>query len=170
MVTKDKGQNKETSGAELAKVSVSEDGVQAITSFTDAMVLLKTELGENAVGTALESLGDGFPILEDKRRLEGQPLLFIDWNFIPSEKTAPLKEGEEPWPGRGMFTSARVITSDNRKFRVNDSGQGMHRQLWEYSQKTGRQAGLVASGGLKVSDYTNKDGIEGTTVYIDTSA
>lgn len=170
MVTKGRGQSQaaETS-TELVKSELPENAIQEVGSYLDAMRLLTEELGAEQIGDSLD-LGDGYPILDDKGKLEGQSLIFIDWTFIPSDKVPALKEGEELWPGRGFFTTARVVTSDNRKFRVNDGSRGMHQQLWEYSQKTGRQVALVARGGLKGSHYTLDDGTTGLTYYIDTSA
>jgi hypothetical protein len=136
-----------------------------VSSFDDALRLMEETYGSGAIALASDALGDGFQLLEEKDQLIGVPCAFISWR--------------ESLGDFGPFVAARVVTQDNRKVVIIDGGSGIYQQLSEFSQKFGRDGGLVARKGLRRSDYTytDVDKVTGqpverpaSTHYIDTSA
>ncbi len=133
------------------------------------------------------AIGDGFHLLqgkEDKKKLEGIPLVILDW---------------QKNPGRfGGFMTLKLVTKtpvffDGQgysKFIVNDGGTGIKRQMEELIAN-GISGAIVCRKGLRVSEdyevmeeYINEGGekqqrpvldpatnkpVLGTTFYIDTS-
>lgn len=125
-----------------------------ITSFDDAIALL-SDAGV-VPANAADELGDGFEMLDDKNSLIGVPLIFLNWTFHPGDYGEP-------------FVSAHVVTQDNRRYIVNDGGTGICAQLREWTERTGRNAGMYAAKGLRKSEYDNEFG-HGVTFYVNTAA
>lgn len=157
-----KATNSDDSSNEIAKRSFAADELRNIESFDDALRLMQ-EAGIE-VEDAADAIGDGFILLDDKRKLENVPLIFITW----SEST-----GEQ-----GEYTVARVVARMENatvgKFVVVDGSEtGIHYQLKEYSRTHGgKVGGLTAIGGLRISDYEVEiDGKKqkASTAYINTS-
>jgi hypothetical protein len=143
--------------------SVSNAQLKSVNDFDDALALVKEVYGENAVQLASDALGDGFALTDNKDQFIGVPMVFVKWIF--SEGTFKDSEGNT----RG-FVSARVVTP-GAKYIINDGGTGIYEQLRQYTaDNDGRQGGLVAQKGLRVSRYSNDFTNEGETFYIDTSA
>lgn len=135
--------------------------LQQISSFDDALALIQEQYGQGGVISASDVLGNGFALLSNKDHLVGVPFLIMKWQFNPG------KYAED-------FCTALVVTVNNQKYIVNDGGQGLCKQLREYTAQSGRQGGMVVQKGLTRSDYTytDSDGEErpASTYYIDTSA
>lgn len=152
-------------GTVAVQHKISAAQLSEVVSFDDALRLMEETYGEGAVALASDALGDGFSLLEEKDQLIGVPCAFISWR--------------ESLGDFGPFVAARVVTQDNRKVVIIDGGSGIYAQLSEFSQKFGRDGGLVARKGLRRSDYTYTDTDKksgetverpATTYYIDTSA
>lgn len=113
-------------------------------------------------------LGDGFSVLstDDKGQLIGVPLALLEWRF---------NDGQQ-----GRFVSIRAVAktgindTDVRKVIINDGSTGIMRQLDEFTQATGKSAGLLVRRGFRVSEYMYEDekGVQrpAKTYYLDTSA
>lgn len=151
------------SDVEKAFFAVSNEQLKAVSGFEDALKLVQEVYGEDAVQLASDALGDGFALTDNKEQFVGVPMVFVKWIF--SEGTYKDKDGNL----RG-FVSCRVATPSG-KFIINDGGTGIYNQLQQYSQDNGgRQGGLVAQKGLRVSRYSNEFTDDAETFYIDTSA
>lgn len=131
-----------------------------ISSFEDALALVKEKMGDAGVGVADQEIGDGFKLLENKDVLIGAEMLLVTWDFHQGD--------------HGEFVSAKVVTVDGTKYIVNDGSSGIRDQLMAYSAKKNSQGGLFCRKGLRRSNYTYTDenGKESpaTTYYLDTSA
>lgn len=136
-----------------------------VSSFDDALRLMEETYGADALVLASDVLGDGFTLLENKDQLIGVPAAFISWR--------------ESLGDFGPFIAARVVTQDGRKVVILDGSTGIYAQLSEFSQKFGRDGGLIARNGLRRSDYEKEmpDPKTGelvkrpaSTYYIDTTA
>jgi hypothetical protein len=158
---------KNSSGDETSKEVVTtvpeyrNSDLQGISTFDDALALLRETYGNTGIIAADEVIGSGFGLLTNKDLLVGVPFVILKWQFYPGKFTSE-------------FSTCMVVTTDGRKYLVNDGGTGICKQLTELTAETGRQGGLVARKGLSRSDYTYTDerGEESpaTTYYIDTSA
>ena len=140
--------------------SINAEQLRGVSSFDDALALMRETYGDSAIALASEVLGDGFALTDNKDQLCGVGLAFISW----------LKSDGD----FGDFLAARVVTEDGRKFVITDGSTGIYQQLMTFAQERGRMGGLVAKNGLRRSDYTYTDS-EGkerpaVTYYIDTSA
>lgn len=143
--------------------AISQAQLKEVSSFDDALRLAQEVYGEEAVALASEALGDGFALTDNKDQFIGVPMVFLKWTFSPG--TYRDKEGNL----RG-FVSCRIATPTG-KFIINDGGTGIFDQLKTFTNESGgRQGGLVAQKGLRVSHYSNEYTADGTTYYIDTSA
>lgn len=152
-------------GALEVSHKISAAQLSEVSSFDDALRLMEETYGAGAIALASDVLGDGFALLEEKDQLIGVPCAFISW--------------KESLGDFGPFIAARVVTQDNRKVVIIDGGSGIYSQLSDFSQKFGRDGGLVARKGLRRSDYEYDDVDKktgetvkrpATTYYIDTSA
>lgn len=108
--------------------------------------------------------GDGFTLLDErgKDNLVGVPFVVIAFNLNESKQY-----------GGNTFASVRLITKDNKRLVFNDGGTGIVPFLQDFLKKTGRNYGLIAQRGLRVSEYeveVNGKTIEAKTYYFDTSA
>lgn len=144
----------------------SAETLSGLRSFEDALALAQETFG--TVDVADEAIGDGFALLDkdEKAKLVGIPLVFLEWTFNASDKY----EGS-------VFVSARVVANVGNgvmaKYIINDGSTGLAKQLEEYTNKTGRRGGLAVRKGLRRSDYVkviNGKKTEATTFYLDTSA
>lgn len=105
---------------------------------------------QSNVLVAAEVLGDGFTQITKDLLHQAGPFLILDW--------------DEHTGLDGTYFSIIGITQDNRKFRFSDGSTGVYAQLREFREKHGVQQ--IYCTGLKRSDYTNKNGIAGTTYYL----
>lgn len=168
---KKKNASNEIAVPEIGAV-LSDDAARTITGFADAVAAVQRELGVTDVANAGDELGDGFRLLEDKDRLIATPFFILDWRFLVGDQGVNSKTKD--YPGKGLYSTIRLVTEDNRKFRISDGSSGIHAQLFDYSDKhEGRTVAMMVKGGLVRSDYTTEiDGeeVEGTTYYLSTSA
>lgn len=155
-----------------------EDALRSIKDFDQAIALVHQAHGP--IESASDELGDGFAILsdEDKRRLVGVPLLFMEWDFYDGDFGS-------------KFVAIRVVARNPdggvSKYIVNDGSTGVCEMLARYQVKTGKTGGLLCHKGFRASDYTYceacgevvnpqydavhaKNHKKATTFYIDTSA
>jgi hypothetical protein len=155
-----------SSNTEVAKATpiINTNDLRAIDSFEAAVALAKETHGELAI--ASQELGDGFTLLgkQDKGRLCGVGLIFVQWQF--SESDYVNKETGE----KGEFVAARVVTKDGGKYVILDGGFGVAQQLREFTDRTGRMGGLVVERGLRKYDGENEEHGSFTRYYIDTAA
>lgn len=132
-----------------------------VQTFEDALNLMIETYGSDGVITADEVLGNGFGLLSNKDLLCGVPFLCMKWQFYPGKFA-------------DNFVTIMVVTQKGEKYLVNDGSTGLCKQLWELTQNTGRQGGMVARHGLTRSDFTylDENNVEkpASTFYIDTSA
>lgn len=135
--------------------------LQSIGSFDDALALIREQFGDEGVVAADQVIGNGFAILDNKDHLVGVPFAMVKWHFY---------EGRYA----NKVVAVLLVTSDGRKFLMNDGSTGICKQLEEYSDDTGRFGGMVARKGLVRSDYeiTDDKGDEtsASTYYIDLAA
>ena len=174
---------KESKNKELAKAqprAFNDQMLADIDSWDVAFSAANAEYG--TIVLADRVLGNGFRIAteDDKRRLVGTPLMFLEWLE---------REGDF-----GQMVTAMVIQrlTDGgiAKWVVNDGSTGICKQLIDYTAASGRRGGLAVQHGLRESTY-NIDAESGTpltkqeereyltsgrkmvpahTFYIDTSA
>lgn len=121
-----------------------EEALRSIVSFDDAAALT-AEVHGNIVAAA-EELGDGFTLIkdEDKARLVGLPLIFMQWSFHDGDFGS-------------QFVAARVVARNHdgsaSKYILNDGSTGICETLKKYTDNTGRTGGLYARHGLRASEY-----------------
>lgn len=148
----------------VERVSFATQDMRNIESFDDAIALL-VEAGI-PVQDATDAIGDGFVLLDskDKDKLVDVPCLFVTWSFNAGDY-----EGE--------YVAARVVAKLGNgtlgKYVVIDGGEGICKQLRDYTTEYGVSGGLKAFGGLTRSDYEKEiDGkmTPATTYYVNTSA
>lgn len=164
MVTRNKDKTEETEGSNLeVSLALDDDVARGLNTFQAAIAYFGDKLDN-----AGEVLGDGFTLTENKAQLVGVPLIVIDWEFIPG--SFEKNENVKPFPGQGLFSTVRLITDKGDKYRISDGSTGIHRQLFEYSQRTGKHSGLAVKKGLADSHYSNEFTNDGVTYYLNTSA
>ena len=133
----------ETTTDVVTYTDMSDESLRALTSFDEALALATDVHG--GVEVAADVLGNGFAILKDenKYRLVGVPLLFLDWRFNQGDM--------------GEFVSAYVVARNEdgtiAKYVLNDGSSGICKTLRTYTDNTGRSGGLAARHGLRFSDY-----------------
>lgn len=114
-------------------------------SWDDFVRLAQEAYGQ--IDDAGHVLGDGSTLLkeEDKKRLVGVPLMFMNWNFYPGDFGAD-------------FVAARVVARNPdgsaSKYIINDGSTGVCDTLREYTKRTGKNGALFARHGLRTSEYT----------------
>lgn len=151
--------NRDESSGEVANSTpqVSDAALSELSSFDDALALINDVFG-GAVVEADKELGTGFAVLEDKNRLIGVPMIAV--------------KIDEHNGDHGPFVSLHVVTSDGRKYIVNDGSSGIYAQvvtLWERKPQY-RGMPLMVRQGLRRSDYTHPEHGPSTTFYLNTSA
>ena len=168
--------------AELAVARVFSDvDLSEVDSWETAMSFVEGAFGE--VVNAADALGSGFKMAtdEDMARLEGVPLVLMQWMFYAGDY------------GKDFVAVNAIQRHDNgsiTKWILTDGGTGMCVQLAEYTKRTGRTGGLGVPKGLRISKYyidretktalSKAEVAEGLatgrkmdpahTIYIDTSA
>ena len=155
-------------GTEMEQLGrvLSDDDLRAIDTFADAVAFATERFG--AIESAADVLGSGFAVV-DKARLVGKRFLAVYWRFYQGRygdtaavfcvTASPFAFGED---GKPMH---RAI--------INDGGAGIYQTLSEYSDRKGRNGGLMAEDGLTASNYEVEiDGelTPATTYYISTAA
>lgn len=108
---------------------------------------------------AVKELGTGWVVPTDgeatKAALCGKELIIAWWTIQPgdyfrtvlNQKTGELEEE------RANFVTMFVITPDGQRYILNDGSTGIARQLEQFTQRTGRNAGLGCKQGFRVSEY-----------------
>lgn len=124
----------------VKSIEFDDDTLRSINSFDDAMRLMASEMGGQLV-SADELLGDGFATLndEEKDRLVGRRMIFLDWKFSIGDF--------------GPFVVARVVADDGGKYRLIDGSTGIFQQLNNLTATKGLQNGLGVKHGLRKSEY-----------------
>lgn len=132
--------------------------LRSVSSWDEAISLIQSR-GE--IRFAHDIMGDGFALLDDKTKLIGVPLVFVEWRF---------SEGDY-----GTFVSARVFAKEQNGFAryiINDGGLGIRAQLEEVTETQKITGGLAIKKGLRVSEYEYVDDKgeirPAKTFYIDT--
>jgi hypothetical protein len=129
--------------------------VMRVRTFTDAeladidswdVAMAKATAAYGAIPSAATELGTGFRIAtdRDKERLQGVPLLLLEWSFNPGDF------------GEDFVSVAAIQRQDDggiTKWIINDGGTGIREQLREYTNKTGKTGGLGVPKGLRPSTY-----------------
>lgn len=135
------------------------DELASIETFDDAVRLAESAYGVTVFADSNEAgIGDGFKVgtEDDKARLVGVPLYFLEWTF---------REGDY---GDGGYASVKCIQRDDAgravKWILNDGSTGIYEQLRDFARKTGRQGGLAVKHGLRVSEYPT-NAIDGHVDY-----
>jgi hypothetical protein len=130
---------------------------------------LQAMVNANGVATAdISDLGTGFIVLdrEEKAQLVGVPFFILDWRWNPSTKSA------------GEFVSVVILTTDGRKFIVNDGSTGICQQMRTVESKLGGKGVVKVPKGFTRSDYKFKavdprtgesDDKDATTFYLSLS-
>lgn len=138
-----------------------DDALANITDFDSAMSAL---IDSGSVVEQITDYGNGFSVVEDKRRLCGVPFLILEWKFNDSDMS------DLP------FASATIVTQSGEKLILNDGGSGIRDQLMRVAAKRGPGAaltGLLVPKGLAESNYmyTDESGKErpATTFYLSES-
>lgn len=139
MATKDAAKVTDTT-KDVVVQPISRVDLAALTTFDQAFALAEATYGEII---SSEELGDGFAVVE-KSSLVGVPFLILGWEAGKNEKHGP-------------FTIVRGITKENQKVLFVDGSTGIKDQLAVFQQVSGRSGGLLAIGGLRVSNYTYFD-------------
>lgn len=117
-----------------------DETLRQINSVQDAFDVLSRN-GIDVVDIS-EELGTGFQLIESdegKGTLVKTPFVIVYWGFSLGDY--------------GEFVTAFVMTEDGRKLILTDGSTGIYAQLSEYTEKTGRQAGMMVKRGLRRSDY-----------------
>jgi len=172
--------NGKVTDAEVDSASVSEGGelvpaggvrrfndaeLNQITTFEDALALLEARgfTPEDVVDAA--ELGDGFLELkkDEKEVLIGRPFIILDATWSSGDF------GEE-----GYYT-LRVVTQDNRKYRLTDGSTGIARQIADHLHvnRLDKLPPMICKNGLSVSRYSRFDeelqkAVPTSTFYLDT--
>jgi hypothetical protein len=143
MVAK-KAADRNESAEVTAYEPLSDEVIAGIDSFASALELFNADSGIVQIG---DVAGDGFSLLKEKESLENVPFLIIDWNEVTDPETTR------------DYASIRLITTDNRKYRVNDGSTGIYKQLKQIRDKHGLTTGIGVPKGLFKSEYfVNKQG------------
>lgn len=170
-------------GTDIVPTRFNREQLGAIDSFDAAIALATAEYGDIVLADEQPLLGDGFRVADedDKRSaLIGVPLLLLDWSFRESET------------GEWVLIHAVQRTADGGavKWVITDGGTGIAKDLKEFTEKTGRDGGMLVRKGLRVSDYyidaetgtgltksqvreymiAKKKMVEASTFYLDTQA
>lgn len=154
-----------TGNVPAVRHTISTAQLAEVTSFDDALALIESTYGADALVLASDVLGDGFTLCENKDQLIGVPCAFVSW----ADSVGDF----------GPYVVARVVTQDGRKLVIVDGSTGIYSQLVAFTERFGRSGGLVSKNGLRRSDYEYDDVDKQTgetvkrpasTYYVDTSA
>jgi hypothetical protein len=142
--------------------SITEEVLANVNDFAAARQAAINAYGQ--VFFADESMGSGYKVLNSTSKdiLCNVPIAFLSWTF---------NQGDN-----GEFVTAYVIVEidgNTSKYIVNDGGNGIYKQLKEFTDEHNVNGGLFVRHGLRKSDYmrTNDEGknVNRTTYYINTS-
>lgn len=125
-----------SNSTEISTLEFTNDELLNITDFQSAVDLIMQKGGD--VALAHEVIGNGFALLDDKKKLVDVPFIVLQWKFNAGTF--------------GEFATMLVITQKNEKFIVSD-GSGIPDQLKEVTERLNRTAGLAVAHGLVASDY-----------------
>lgn len=147
----------EGSSVDIQTPMVSDAQLAEISSFDDALALVGDVFGGEVI-EADKELGTGFALLEDKNRLIGVALIIIK---------AEMHTGDH-----GDFVTLHVVTSDGRKYIVNDGSTGIREQILALWARVPAMRGkpIMVRQGLRRSDYVHPEAGPATTFYLNTSA
>lgn len=149
MTDRELGKAGQAPGTDLVPAKFSREDLGLIDSF-DAAVALAMGVFGDVLNAADEPLfGDGFKVMtdEDKRNLKGKPLLLLDWRFLDSEYGS---DGDKYVVAHAI---QRLDNGGVKKWVITDGSTGIARDLKNYTDKTGRDGGVLFSGGIRASDY-----------------
>lgn len=107
-------------------------------SFEDALAYFNANEGIVNIG---DVAGDGYILTRDKEQLVNVPFVIVDWRPVVDEATART------------YATIRLITSDGRKYRINDGSTGICQQLNEIMDRHGVSKGIAVAKGLFKSEY-----------------
>lgn len=126
----------------------SDEILGAIDSFDAAMGLAEDTFGGVTFAHEEPLLGNGFRVAndEDKLHLVGVPLLLLDWTFNESDFGQ-----DRDWVM--IHAIQRGDTGQAIKWVISDGGTGIAKDLQSFTEKTGREGGLLVKKGLRVSKY-----------------
>lgn len=116
---------------------VPDEVAQGFQTFQDALSYLESQ--GHGVVKSTDVLGDGFEVLQDKKRLIAVPFVIIDWDYVPGDM--------------GRYVTVRLMTAENRKFRISDGSSGIYQQLEKLTEEKGMKSGLAVPGGLRESTF-----------------
>ena len=124
-----------------------QDAIGAVDSFAAALELAGQTHGL-AEADKEPSLGDGFKVAseDDKRRLCGVLLLFMEWAFRESDFGS-----DQDWVS--ISAIQRGENGEAIKWIINDGSTGIAKDLQAYTEKTGKTGGLLVKHGLSESKY-----------------
>lgn len=116
--------------------------------------------GVDNVVNITDVMGTGFAVVDDKAPLLDIPFVIVKYGVHKGDK--------------GLFTTIHVVTEDGRKLIVNDGSTGIHAQLLQYKEESGRVCPLYVPRGLRMSEYDYEDLRTGEvsrarTYYLNTS-
>jgi hypothetical protein len=107
-------------------------------TFAQALDYLNNTEGVVEIG---DVAGDGYKLLKEKDILENVPFMIVDWNGITDPDT------QRP------YATIRIITTDNRRYRINDGSTGIYQQLILIRNRSGKTRGIAVPRGLFKSEY-----------------
>lgn len=130
------------------------DSIGAVDSFAAALELAKEVHGLSSADQE-PALGDGFRVAseDDKRRLIGVLLVFMEWTFRESDFGS-----DQDWVS--IRAIQRGENGEAIKWIINDGSTGIAKDMQQFTEKTGKTGGLVVKHGLSESRYYidgNKD-------------
>lgn len=97
---------------------------------------------------------EGRFVLVEKHSLEDIPFIITDFTIHAGNSVD------------AEYVNVKLVTSDNEQLCFNDGGVGIRPILEHWREAHPNAAGLMCARGLKRSDYTNQNGVKGTTYYI----
>lgn len=121
----------------------STEQLAGIQSFDDAVALLKDAGVKPSV---ISDYGDGFSVLDDKRKLVNVPFVLLDYKFSEGDyNKGPDGVGAE-------FAICRVVTQSGEKFLFTDGSTGICEQVKDLRRR-GIPGGVLCEKGISVSEY-----------------
>jgi hypothetical protein len=131
--------NKATSTEVATRRQFDDEQLLAITDFATAYRAATDAYGDPVVST--EELGTGFKKIDDKSYLVDKPFLALMWEFHPGDY------GDEP------FVAVHCVTEANEKLIFVDGSTGIRDALQKWSNRSGRQGGMLCPQGLRDSEF-----------------
>lgn len=152
-----------TSDVMPARPMPSANQLRGIQDMDDAVTMLADTFGADVViEDAADAIGDGFSITKDKDQFIGARCIIVNFAFSIGDYDKDDGTGE-----KGEFATVWIL-SVKGKFKFADGSTGIAKQLRDYYDRTGKTY-LLASNGLRRSEYTTPDGKPARTYYIDTT-